>query len=253
MREALRCSKNVRNQVLMSDPIISFFKENFSISIDESTVGGSKELSMNLEYFSETQEAVGLRLGSEVEKMLSERKSARLLKPFSKSKLLSVLYHSARVKSTSLSETGFLKSHRPFASAGGRHPIELVILTTGISDLTDGFWYFDPYQLFLKKVELPKEYENEIRSRASLLLNEKTIPPAIILSLAILHRTLSRYKNGVGLIWRDTGNVFGLISFVVLAHSIRSCDLGFSEEFRFSQMLGIDSSVWITGALALGA
>ncbi|AGH94322.1 hypothetical protein [Pseudobdellovibrio exovorus] len=225
--------------------LFKFLKENFSIEIDENYIAVPPQtLSVGSDLIIEC-EPISLNTKP-------QRRSQRRLNSFECKKLRSILYHSCRVQDSVVTETNYLKTLRPYPSAGGRHPLELLCLTEGMKDLENGLWYFDPYKITLCKLDAPVGFTEHIFSLSAKLL-ENPAPPVVLLSVAILERTLSRYKNGLGLIWRDTGNMFSTISGIAQQHELESCQLGFSFEFQNANILGLKKEdVWITGGLALG-
>jgi len=184
--------------------------------------------------------------------VLERRRSARQLQSVDAQSALSVLYDSARVKDGDTTENGFHRTSRPYPSAGGRHPLELFCVCNDVSGLERGTWYFDPFRLKLILTALPDKFAEGINQRACALLGESQ-PPMVIVAVGVVNRTLSRYENGLSLVWRDTGNLFGIMSLVCVAHEMQSCQLGISEEFSFQESIGLGGEpLWITGGMAVG-
>lgn len=184
---------------------------------------------------------------------LESRSSVRQLGPINFEALGTILYYSARVKDTHYNEDNYLKSFRPYCSAGARHSLELFCLTSKTTGMEDGMWYFDPFQLKLILIEIPSSYIESMYKKTEKLLDGNS-PNVIILSLSILERTLSRYKNGLSLIWRDTGNLFATMALVCEGLQLKTCQLGLSEKFQYAEEVNHSmNSVWITGAMAIGS
>jgi SagB-type dehydrogenase family enzyme len=235
---------------MTNDPsIIKYLIENHtieirtdldSISIPEINVDSKKRIRANSKDLSITFAEV-----------LQARTSTRQFNPVESTSVLSALYLSARAREVFITESGYLRSSRPHASAGGRHPSEILLIVNAISGLERGIWYFDPFRAELLLTNLPESFLVTINGRVNELIG--TTAPGVLVSVSVLRRTLSRYKNGLSLIWRDAGNLMSTLSLACSANNISSCQLGLSEEFLLGELLGLKKEpLWITGALAIG-
>ena len=66
-------------------------------------------------------------------------------------------------------------------------------------------------------------------------------------------RTLSRYKDGESLVWRDTGALIATISLVAECLNLNCCALVIIGEPHFSQLLNSKGIVIGVGGLLVGS
>lgn len=186
-------------------------------------------------------------------KILSERQSRRAFVPLSIEQLNDVLFHACRVRSSWKAEGEFVASSRPAPSAGARHPIECVCLINNVEGVESGCWYFDPFALSLQRAKVPNSFLHHFNKLTSDVLHEKTRPPVVILFVAILEKTLSRYPQGMSLVWRDAGALAATIAMTAEALELAACPLGFSSKMIFPKSFGLTpTQAWVMGGIALG-
>jgi len=96
-------------------------------------------------------------------------------------------------------------AQRPAPSAGGRHPLTLVVLASDVSALPSGWWALDP---------------------EAAVLRPSHAPPAAILAVGCPDATLSRYPDGISLLWREVGALLMLIHLASTDIGLGSCIAG---------------------------
>lgn len=186
--------------------------------------------------------------------VIGRRRSRRLFDDANARELADVLYFGARVRDFWNAPDGFLASSRPAPSAGGRHPVEIFVLSNRVRGLDSGVWWFDAFQSSLELLPLER-FRPAVNARASELLGGKAEqPPAAILTfVGVLSRSASRYEQSLGLILKDVGCLTGVLSMVAEALSLPSCPLALSSPFEDSPCLGLSrNDTWLLGGLAIG-
>jgi len=156
-----------------------------------------------------------------------------------------VLWSTARMKTSNVLPSGFVWQHRPVTSAGGRHPIDLLVL-----QCSEGVWscsVYDEQAHALCRLGLDQ-------SALSLLLGqiEEVVPPqdgTVIWHVARPQRTLTKYRHGSSLIWRDSGVLTGHMALVCEALGLNFCALGITGEPFVSSMLNMADVVGVGGAV----
>jgi SagB-type dehydrogenase family enzyme len=151
--------------------------------------------------------------------VLDERCSIRELTPLTTDALSELLWHGARTRTTS--DDALLWQHRAAASAGGLHPLELVVLRRG----EEGVLRYDPVRHTLDEL-CDVDLERLAVAKTKL---DKVISSAsgdLIVLLADVSRTAAVYENARSLVWRDAGCLFATLHLVASALGLGMCQLG---------------------------
>lgn len=178
------------------------------------------------------------------------RKSSRIFRPITLAELGSVLWYSAKVKSTFLQKNGYILTHRGTPSAGARHPIDIIILNSNFLE-SNYFYYYNPFEHSLNKLNssgsdiatLFKTHINEI-----VQINNATI----IWFVAHVNRTAAKYENAQSLIWRDAGALINNIQMTCTAIGLNSCSIGSLGEPFISNFFHDEPDVVGAGGLLIG-
>ncbi len=181
--------------------------------------------------------------------VLATRRSQRSFAPITLSDLADVLVPAARVQAWWQAPDGFTATERPTPSAGGRHPIELVVVAESVADLNRGVWFFDPYTCELVEDIGGADRGSTAVTRACEALQGGDKPAAVIFAVAHFERTLSRYPGGASFVLRDAGALLATMQLCAAATGLASCIVG------TACVLYDDSSPWPVadvGALVLG-
>jgi SagB-type dehydrogenase family enzyme len=174
--------------------------------------------------------------------ILASRRSERQFRRPSLDAIAAILVAGARVLAEGPADDGYLRTWRPHPSAGGRHPIDLLIVARDVDGLAQGAWWFDPWSCELVR-EPNVAFERPTQVVASIV---GSAVPAIVFAVAVPERTLERYPDGMSLVWRDAGVVLQTLHLLACDAGLASCILGTA---------GIairDRTTCDLGALALG-
>jgi SagB-type dehydrogenase family enzyme len=155
-------------------------------------------------------------------KTVLSRRSSSSFGRISGSKLSQLLYYTTKNIEIGFLESGNLWAKRPSPSAGGIHPIDIIIY-----DPSQGprLYYYDPVEHSMSELRLEaKETSRFIKHVRSIKTDSGN---AIILwMVAHKYRTNAKYKNSESLIWRDAGCLLYCINLVSAALEIPCCPLG---------------------------
>lgn len=179
-------------------------------------------------------------------KVLLSRCSRRDLGYVSDNTLSELLWYSAKTLSVKKLESGYLWQHRPSPSAGGRHPIDLLLFSRKTSKVR----IYDPLAHSLCEIKV----ESSLLDNFIEFINE-VIPveeATIIMFAAQFDRTLTKYEYGESLVWRDAGALLTTISLVAEAIGLYSCALGVTGEPLLSELLRSDDQVVGVGGCLVG-
>lgn len=151
--------------------------------------------------------------------VLDARSSVREVTPLTRDALGELLWHGARTRATS--DDAPVWQHRAASSAGGLHPLEIVILRRDAL----GALRYDPIRHALDELA-DVDHEQLARARAKLgAIIPRSMGDLIVL-LADFSRTGAAYKNARSLVWRDAGSLFATLHLVAAALGLGMCQLG---------------------------
>jgi SagB-type dehydrogenase family enzyme len=178
--------------------------------------------------------------------VLLSRNSRRNLGYLTDNSLSELLWYSAKTLSIKKMESGYIWQHRTSPSAGGRHPIDLLLFRRGTSKVR----IYDPLAHSLCEIKIESSLlDNFIESINEVIsVREATI----IMFAAQFDRTLSKYEYGESLVWRDAGALLATISLVAEAIGLHSCALGVTGEPLLSKLLRSNDRVVGVGGCLVG-
>lgn len=166
--------------------------------------------------------------------VLDLRRSKRLFNSISIESLSNLLYLSTRVKQENLLDSGYKISFRPSPSAGGRHPIDIFVLSESLFE-NRMLHYYDPYIHQLKQVRFDLEETDRLRNH--LLESFPGSHNATVLWMVVFpERTESKYDNYQSLVWRDVGALTNTIQLVSTFLRLNSCISGTLGEPVISEL-----------------
>ena len=178
--------------------------------------------------------------------LLRQRRSVRELRPCSLVDLSTLLFNGARVLDEWLDRQGANVSRRPHPSAGGRHPLSILVLVDEVEGLTPGAWAFDPSRCTLTDANWhPDRIDDALVVASNALAGRR--PPALLLAVAEPERTLSRYPAGTAHLWRDAGALLTTLHLLAASLDLASCIVGISGVLGHEDAARVD-----LGALAFG-
>ena len=183
-------------------------------------------------------------------KVVGLRETSREFAPMAIAELSCLLWFSGKVTASREEQSGFRWTHRPTPSAGGRHPIDLIL--TNQAPKRDAFFLYDPFAHALCELSI----DDERASEELLQAIEEVVPfgrSTVMLFAAQFGRTLSKYRHGESLVWRDSGCLQTTIHLVATAFDLRCCGLGITGEPWISRMFAAGSSVTGVGGCLCGA
>ncbi len=181
--------------------------------------------------------------------VLDLRRSKRVFNSISIECLSSLLYLCAKVKQENLLESGYKTSFRPSPSAGGRHPIDIFVLSESLFE-NKALHYYDPYMHQLKQVRFDLEQTDRLRNH--LLESFPGSQNATVLWMVVFpERTESKYDSYESLVWRDVGALVNTIQLTSTFLRLNSCIAGTLGEPIISELFA-EIRVQSGGAILIG-
>ncbi len=188
-----------------------------------------------------------IAVANSASRLLDARRSVRHGGSFALPALASVLLASNRVITSETADDGYLRTWRPNPSAGGRHPIDILVDVRDVEGLKAGVYWFDAVYWSLREAhDLDAEL---VRSRQAVAdaVSTQRPPGAVLFLVADFGRTESRYDHPATLVWRDAGALMVSIQFAAAGAGLSSCPAGIGGTMRLPN-LGVD-----VGAVVLGS
>jgi len=161
------------------------------------------------------------REGSFINVFLS-RRSSQDLNAISIDDISELLYLTSKIQSIEIDSSGFLISKRTVPSAGGRHPIDILVSIPSVDGRT--LHYYNPVDHTLSELLISevrqKNFFKEVNN--NVLINNSCL---IWFSIQV-NKTKSKYNNAESLYWKDAGAFLYCIQLVANLLELKSCPLG---------------------------
>lgn len=160
---------------------------------------------------------------AEIDQFLRTRRTVRAIGPISDAELGTWFDLGCRAQLIQGSVYGFDISLRAAPSAGGIHPIHIVLATPGSSS-----WRrYDGVDHAL--INVPSGLDAHVVHRAMQVV--LAAPDAtLILFAAEVGKTAAKYDYPASLVWRDAGALLAVLGLAAHAHSLAFCPLGVTGE-----------------------
>lgn len=181
--------------------------------------------------------------------IIESRASRREFEKLPIDRLSVLLWYSAKTRLVAKLDKGNLWQHRPTPSAGGRHPIDILIINSNGEEYAPIYLY-DPVAHALCQLS----FSNEILKKFLETINN-VVPigkATVIWFAAQFGRTLSKYENGESLVWRDAGALLATMAFAAEALNINCCPIGITGEPWISEILSSNKLVVGAGGCLFG-
>jgi SagB-type dehydrogenase family enzyme len=182
-------------------------------------------------------------------RVLEGRRSFRCFGPLSRGDLSALLWFTG--KTLESAPPGSPRwEHRHVPSAGGRHPIDLLVLDRTLGP--DTLQWYDPCAHALCTLQVrDRGALHRLRNSADHVLQGQD--GVVIWHAAQFARTTSRYADGESLVWRDAGALVAVTTLVAEALGIVCCPLGTTGEPHLSGALGAERIVQGVGGCVVGS
>ena len=180
---------------------------------------------------------------------LSSRRSERNFRKLKKRQLSDLLYYSARTVKINGTKDGNLWFQRPSPSAGGLHPIDIIVCIPKKDDYSIN--YYNPIDHSLNRLKLDTGLVANFVKHINEIIpthNKSTI----LWLVAHEYRTATKYINPTSLVWRDAGCLLFCINLVSTALNMRCCILGSLGEPNISRLFKKFGDVYGIGGCLIG-
>lgn len=180
--------------------------------------------------------------------VVASRCSRRDYLPLRDESLANLLWYSAHPRSVKKDDQGHEIQFRPAPSAGGLHPIELIIIHPSQSQ-----WL--PY-VYEPKAHCLCQFSVGDGALDSFAFEVEEVLPiqqgTIIWLAADFNKTQSKYNHAESLVWRDAGVLIGHMALVAEALSLAFCPLGITGEPSLSECILPSTNLVGVGGMIVG-
>jgi len=171
--------------------------------------------------------------------VIFKRRSDTSLLPISLSELSELLYYSNRIQHLGKDDYGYITTKRTAPSAGGRHPIDILVSFPTKENKTRLLNYYNPIDHSLNELVIESSIQNIFFDEVNQNLDIKN---AVLLWFSIQpYKTSSKYENAESLYWRDVGALLYCIQLVSSFLELKSCPLGTLAANSFHLLFENDS------------
>lgn len=180
--------------------------------------------------------------------VMENRHTCREFGELPREELSSLLWLSSRTRERKRENSNYIWQHRNVPSAGGRHPIDILVQEMGIDE--NLLWLYNPLSHSISRLE----FRN---SDLQLLLDitNDLVPisnSTILWFVAQFGRTASKYRNCESLLWRDSGALLATIYLNAEYLNLNCCGLGITGDPWISRALSGDKFLSCVGGCVLG-
>ena len=167
------------------------------------------------------------------------RRSEKKLGVCSLEELSEILFHAVKPYTISRDDYDMIVYRSASPSAGGRHPIDILI---GLPEKEGRRLYlYEPLSHSLLRLDIPVELQQEFFDdvNQTLLLGDSVL---IWFSIQYM-RTASKYTDYESLVWRDAGAQLCCLQQVAKHVGLDSCPIGYLAEETFNRMFYCDTLI----------
>jgi SagB-type dehydrogenase family enzyme len=163
--------------------------------------------------------------------------------------IANLLWYSSKVFSTKKLDLNHVWQHRPTPSAGGRHPIDILIIP---SPEEKDVRVYDPIAHTLGHISsLDMNPIDELFD--FLESNFSTDNATVLWFVAQYKKTTSAYENATSLIYRDVGALEATIGLTAEAVGLNHCSIGITGEPWISNFFKTPDGICGVGGMLIGA
>lgn len=157
-----------------------------------------------------------------------------------------LLWLGCRSRSSRPSGLGFNLDSRPAPSAGGIHPVHILISYRQ----GDPWSRYDPAYHGLVEINGTQIHADAAREMAGEVVR---LDEAVLLAfVAEPGKTAAKYEHPESLVWRDAGVLLGYVSLASEALNLSFCPLGLTGEPHMAKLLGGQSELCGVGMALVG-
>ena len=181
--------------------------------------------------------------------IIEERRSTRNFRKRLLQEIGDLLWLSVKVRNIHVQDNGYILSQRPSASAGARHPIDIIVVYKN-EDESSLAYYYNPFEHSLQHLGITSDLIDSLQQH----LNEsiKIGMGTVLWFIAHPTRTEAKYENAQSLIWRDAGALVHSIQIACATLGYNSCPVGTLGDPFLSNLFTTDARIFGVGGIIIG-
>lgn len=179
--------------------------------------------------------------------VLLTRRSSTEFGSISLDTISELLFLSNNIQQIGIDESGYLISKRTVPSAGGRHPVDILISLP--SEDKRLLHYYNPIEHSLGELSLSQE--NLKYFFEDVNMNLPIDKGCLIWFVIQRNKTETKYTNPESLYWRDTGALLYCLQLVANYLNLKSCPLGGLAVSSFDKLFDV-KNLLSGGGLLIG-
>jgi SagB-type dehydrogenase family enzyme len=180
--------------------------------------------------------------------VIERRRSNRLFAMINIEKLSDLLWLTLRTRERKREESGYIWQHKNVPSAGGRHPIDILI--TGLNYDYKNYWKYNSISHSISRLAINIEKNQELLQIVDQIIPYKN--SLIIWQVCQYGKVNSKYENCESLIWRDAGVILANLYLTAEYLGLSCCALGITGDPWLSDILNGQNALIGTGGCLLG-
>lgn len=180
--------------------------------------------------------------------IVETRKSRREFGKLNELSLGSLLWYSAKSLSRKRLGNGVIWEHRASPSAGGLHPVNIVVQAPqdGAFPLFD----YDPLGHALRQIDAAEEAGCRLNQLVNKVVDTQS--GTVLWLVADFCRTDAFYSNAASLVWKDSGVLIGMLCLVAEALKLNACPLGICGDKWLREAIDLPDGIHGVGAVVVG-
>ena len=180
--------------------------------------------------------------------VLSRRTCRRTFRQIGRRTLGALLWYTAKSIGQSRTPAGHIWERRYSPSAGGVHPIHIVIQLS--EPTASQLMRYDPIGHALCDLGKNPDACRSLREYANGVLDTQS--GAVLWLIGDFNKTAAIYENAETLVWRDAGALIGTLCLVSEALDLNCCPLGICGDAALRSLLALPEGVHGVGAVVVG-
>ena len=191
------------------------------------------------------------KLRIQFSKVLNNRRSIREFNRMKDEDLHKLLWFAAHTQSSFREDGGYIWQHRASPSAGGRHPIDIIICKLEQSPIVIFADLYDSASHSLRRLKTDRVQLVAFWTNVTQALEPQD--GTVLWFVAQPERTLSKYENGNALLLLDAGALISTFSFVASALGLNCCAVGCTGDPWITDALDGQGKLIGTTGLVIGS
>jgi len=180
--------------------------------------------------------------------VVGRRRSRRVFRELANTRLGALLWYTFKTSSKEKHNDGRTWEQRPVPSAGGLHPVHVIVQPTEGKQFP--LLHYDPLGHALCDLNVDVGRCRDLRHHVESVLDPQE--GTVLWLIGDFKKMHAYYENAASLLWRDSGVVIGFLCLVADALELNSCALGICGDSWLRTAMELPDGVYGVGAVVVG-